>query len=69
MIAEILSFSTAKYDTVRKFKIYEAVGIREYWIVYPSEGIETFLLQPDGKYDSGTRYKTGKVPVYIFNGL
>jgi Uma2 family endonuclease len=69
MIVEILSFSTAKYDTTRKFKIYEAAGVCEYWVVYPSEGVEVFLLQPDGKYDEGTRYETGKVPVYIFNGL
>jgi Uma2 family endonuclease len=69
MIVEILSFSTAKYDTTVKFRLYEAVGVREYWIVYPSEGIEVFLLQPDGKYDEGTRYETGKVPVHIFDGM
>jgi hypothetical protein len=27
------------------------------------------LLQPDGKYDEGTVYETGKIPVHIFNGL
>jgi Uma2 family endonuclease len=69
MIVEILSFSTAKYDTTVKFKLYEAAGVREYWIVYPSEGIEVFILQPDGKYDEGTRYETGKIPVNIFDGI
>jgi Uma2 family endonuclease len=68
MIIEILSFSTAKYDTTVKFKLYEDAGVREYWIVYPSEGVEIFILQPDGKYDTGTRYETGKVPIYIFDG-
>jgi len=25
-------------------------------------------LQPNGKYDDGTRYESGKIPVHIFNG-
>jgi Uma2 family endonuclease len=68
MVAEIQSFSTAKYDTTQKFELYETAGVREYWIVYPSEGVEVFLLQPDGKYDRGTRYEAGRIPVFIFNG-
>jgi Uma2 family endonuclease len=69
MIIEILSFSTAKYDTTTKFNLYEDAGVREYWIVYPSEGVEVFILQPDSKYDAGTRYETGKVPIHIFDGM
>ena len=69
MIVEIQSFSTAKYDLTTKFKLYETSGVREYWVVYPSEkGIEVFLLQPDGRYDGGTRYEMGTVPVHIFDG-
>jgi len=69
MIVEIQSFSTAKYDLTTKYNLYESFGVREYWVVYPLEkGIEVFLLQPDGKYDDGTRYERGKIPVTIFNG-
>ena len=69
LIVEIQSFSTAKYDLNEKFKLYEASGVREYWVVYPQEkGIEVFLLQPDGKYDTGTRYDSGKIPVHILEG-
>jgi len=69
MIVEIQSFSTAKYDLTTKYNLYESSGVKEYWVVYPNEkGIEVFLLQPDGKYDSGTRYERGKIPVTIFNG-
>jgi Uma2 family endonuclease len=68
-IAEIQSLSTARYDMTVKFELYENAGVREYWIVYPLEGIEVFILQPDGKYDSGTKYETGNVPVYIFDGI
>jgi Uma2 family endonuclease len=69
LVVEIQSFSTAKYDLNEKFKLYETYGVREYWVVYPREGgIEVFLLQSDGKYDNGTRYERGKIPVTIFNG-
>ena len=69
LVVEIQSFSTAKYDLTTKFNLYEASGVREYWVVYPFEkGIEVFLLQPDGKYDDGTKYETGKIPVNIFDG-
>jgi len=69
MIVEIQSFSTAKYDLTTKFNLYESSGVKEYWVVYPlDKGIEVFLLQPDGKYDEGTRYETGTVPVHIFDG-
>ena len=69
LVVEIQSFSTAKYDLTKKFDLYEASGVREYWVVYPyEEGIEVFLLQPNGKYDEGTKYDSGKVPVFIFDG-
>jgi Uma2 family endonuclease len=68
-IAEIQSSSTSKYDLTVKFHLYEAVGVREYWIVVPDGMVQVFLLQPDGKYDSGTKYETGKIPVHIFDGI
>jgi len=69
MIVEIQSFSTAKYDLTTKFDLYESSGVKEYWVVYPLEkGIEVFLMQPDGKYDEGTKYESGKIPVFIFGG-
>ena len=68
LIVEVQSFSTAKRDLNEKFNLYEASGVREYWVVYPyDEAIEVFLLQPDGKYDNGTKYDSGKVPVSIFD--
>jgi Uma2 family endonuclease len=70
LIVEIISPSTNKYDTGEKFKLYESSGVREYWIVFPREkAVKTFILQSDGKYDKGTIYKKGRVPVYIFDGI
>jgi Uma2 family endonuclease len=68
MVAEIQSASTNRYDVTRKFELYEAAGVREYWIVYPSDAVVVFLLQPDGKYDGGTRYDSGAVPVSVLGG-
>ncbi len=71
LIVEVLSPSTGKHDLNEKFNLYEATGVKEYWVVYPdSQALNVFILQPDGKYDKGTTYeKKGKVPVPIFKGL
>lgn len=71
LIVEVQSPSTGKRDLVEKFNLYEIAGVKEYWVVYPSDkGITIFLLQKNGKYDNGTTYVfEGKVPVAIFNGL
>jgi Uma2 family endonuclease len=71
LIVEALSPSTAKRDLNEKFHLYEAAGVREYWIVYPEkEMLKVFILQENGKYNEGTVYvKTGKAPVHIFEGL
>jgi Uma2 family endonuclease len=69
MIVEILSPSTLKKDVTEKFDLYEASGVKEYWIVHPMDKvIDVFLLQEDGKYGEATTYEwEGKVPVHIFN--
>ena len=41
LVIEILSPSTASKDLHEKFKLYERVGIKEYWIVHPSDQIVT----------------------------
>ncbi|MDW8294539.1 MAG: Uma2 family endonuclease [Aquificaceae bacterium] len=37
LVVEVVSPSTLKRDLVDKMKIYEAHGVREYWLVFPSE--------------------------------
>ena len=71
LVVEVLSPSTLKYDWNYKFNLYEAAGVREYWIVDPkAKLVNVFLLQPDGKYDLGTVYECNqKAPVHIFEGL
>jgi Uma2 family endonuclease len=69
MIVEIRSPSTARYDLTTKFDLYERVGVREYWVVCPyAKTVDVFILQENGKYDEGTLYEEGKIPVHIFGG-
>lgn len=50
LIIEILSPSTSRHDRFVKFNLYQRAGVREYWIVDPSEqSVQVFLLE-DGHY-------------------
>ena len=74
LIVEVNSPSTGKRDLNEKFNLYEKVGVKEYWIVYPpKKAITVFLLQEDGKYDAGTNYNlasgTTQAPVQTLEGL
>jgi Uma2 family endonuclease len=46
LIVEILSETTEKTDRTKKKEMYEKYGVREYWIVDPSDqSIEIFVLE------------------------
>ena len=50
MVVEVLSHSTRKRDQTIKKDIYEAQGVREYWIIDPwAKSVSVYLLC-DGKY-------------------
>ena len=50
LIVEIVSPSSAFYDTVEKKEIYRKYGVNEYWLVFPDEkAIEVFILEK-GEY-------------------
>ncbi|MEY8518251.1 Uma2 family endonuclease [Lachnospiraceae bacterium 29-84] len=50
LVVEVLSPSTAKNDRGYKKDLYEAAGVKEYWIADPvMRSIETYILS-DGKY-------------------
>ena len=50
-IIEILSSSTAQKDEITKKELYEKHGVKEYWLVHPTDKIIiTYLLQDDKKF-------------------
>jgi Uma2 family endonuclease len=71
MVVEILSLSSQRYDLNEKFNLYEAAGVKEYWVVSPQEkGINVFLLQANGKFDEGAVYEGDtQAPVQTLEGL
>ncbi len=56
LVVEVLSPSTMRNDRMRKKKVYQACGVREYWLVDPeNRTIEQYLLQ-DGKLELNMVY-------------
>lgn len=50
MVIEILSPSTRRHDRLTKFNLYQRAGVREYWIVDPTDkSVQVFTLE-DGHY-------------------
>lgn len=70
-IVEILSPSTALYDTKTKFDLYEDSGVTEYWIVFPGEkSVAAYVLDENGRYQlQGTYYTPGFIPVRTLPSL
>ncbi|MFZ4548225.1 MAG: Uma2 family endonuclease [Bacteroidales bacterium] len=70
LVIEIVSPKNAKRDVKDKFDIYQQHGVREYWIVNPTdENVTTFILDDKGKFQFVGMYAgDDKIPVNIFNG-
>ncbi len=51
-VIEILSPGSEKYDAVDKFKNYENSGVKEYWIVDPSDKKATGYKNVNGKFEA-----------------
>ena len=73
-IIEILSPATSKKDLTDKYDLYQNAGVREYWLVYPTEQIiAPYLLDDDSRKYQPVRsnpFVVGeRVPVGIFDGF
>lgn len=49
-VIEVLSPSTAGHDHILKRRVYERAGVREYWLVHPTDRIVTIYWLIDGEY-------------------
>ena len=65
-IVEVHSPSNTKKIMNYKFNLYEKHGVREYWVVYPKDRSIVVFLNKDGKYNDGTVYEKGQIPITIF---
>jgi len=70
MVIEILSPSSASYDCIKKMRLYQNAGVKEYWIVDPEiKSIFSCVLDND-QYIT-TEYSKNdneKIPVQILPG-
>jgi Uma2 family endonuclease len=60
LAVEVISPSNSRNDTVRKREIYERFGVREYWLVWPTDRqIDVFVLGGNGTYGEHRSYGCG----------
>lgn len=60
LVIEILSPGNTKKEVRLKFELYEEAGVKEYWIVYPTEeNIAVFHLNENGKFNGANIYASG----------
>jgi Uma2 family endonuclease len=70
LIVEVLSPSTAGHDHVLKRRVYERAGVREYWLVHPTDRIVTIYQLTDGAYGKpDVQELTGVTPVGVLPGV
>ena len=63
LIVEIISPSSASYDTVEKRDIYEEYGVKEYWLVFPQEKAIEVLTLEGGLYREFCKGRKTGLPV------
>jgi Uma2 family endonuclease len=72
MIVEVVSPTSASRDYIKKRRLYERAGVREYWAVDPAgKAVTVFLFGQGGDGERGTRDHTfeDKVACAVLPGL
>jgi Uma2 family endonuclease len=61
-VAEVLSPSTASYDRIIKVPVYERAGVRELWLIHPTDLTLAIYRLQDGRYGHPTlRQLSGEI--------
>jgi Uma2 family endonuclease len=69
-VAEILSPATATYDQVTKLQMYERAGVREVWLVQPTDRTVTIYRLEAGRFTRPTLFKLeGHTPITAVPGV
>jgi len=63
---EVLSPSNRRHDLVRKKKLYEEAGVKEYWIIDPDTKVATGYLLENGGYSKPVIMKS-KIHIRILD--
>lgn len=71
LVVEILSPSNASHDAIRKRRLYEQHGVKEFWLIDPSNRLVTrYTLGAAGRFGAARMYgDTGKIRPGLFPGL
>ncbi len=70
LVVEVASPSTLKRDITDKMKIYERYGVKEYWVVFPSEKtILVYQLTENGYELFSSAIEKGKVRSKVLEGF
>ncbi|MBS4072780.1 MAG: Uma2 family endonuclease [Algoriphagus sp.] len=59
LVVEILSPGNNRKELKVKYEIYEESGVKEYWVIHPSEQTLLIYTLVDGKYQSSGLYVAG----------
>ncbi|MBM4199720.1 MAG: Uma2 family endonuclease [Gammaproteobacteria bacterium] len=66
LIVEVLSPSTASHDQRLKRAVYERAGVREYWLVHPTDRVIAVYRLSGSEYGKPEIYEmTGTTPVGV----
>ena len=70
LVVEVLSPGTASHDHVRKRRVYERAGVREYWLVHPVDRIVTIYRLEQGQFGRPDVFElAGETPVGVLPGV
>ena len=56
-VVEVLSPTTASHDQIVKRALYERAGVREFWLVHPTDRLLTVYLLEGGAYGKPAIYE------------
>ncbi|MFI3137661.1 MAG: Uma2 family endonuclease [Methylococcaceae bacterium] len=56
-VVEVLSPSTAGHDQIKKRQLYERHGVREYWLIHPTDRVLTVYRLDNGEYGKPDIYE------------
>jgi Uma2 family endonuclease len=69
-VLEVMLPATAGHDQVRKRRVDEQAGVREYWMVHPTDRVLTIYHLDNGAYGKpDTQVLEGETPVSVLPGV